>query len=275
MTLRVVRLASEDDFDGWRAAARTLVAEQVPADQVLWQVGTDAVDLFAGDTVLPACAPALTVHKDFVSLARRVILHNDPHRFSRLYALLLRVIHQPQVLWDQADPQRRQIEVYCDTIRRDIHKMRAFVRFREIETDSQRRFVAWFEPEHHIIRANARFFVDRFTTMHWSILTPALSVHWDGETLTEGPGASRKDAAADDPVEDIWKGYFTAIFNPARLNPGAMMKEMPKKYWKNMPEAALIPDLIATARAREVAMIDASRAGEGVVRNGPDDVRRG
>ena len=32
-------------------------------------------------------------------------------------------------------------------VRRDIHKMRAFVRFREIgEEDDATRFVAWFEP---------------------------------------------------------------------------------------------------------------------------------
>jgi DNA polymerase len=34
---------------------------------------------------------------------------------------------------------------------------------------------------------------------------------------------------------------------------------MPRKYWKNMPEAALIPDLIAGAQAREAAMVDLGR----------------
>jgi hypothetical protein len=38
-----------------------------------------------------------------------------------------------------------------------------------------------------------------------------------------------------------------------------MLKEMPRKYWKNMPEAALIPDLIAGAQAREAAMVDLGR----------------
>jgi DNA polymerase len=34
-----------------------------------------------------------------------------------------------------------------------------------------------------------------------------------------------------------------------------MLKEMPRKYWKNMPETALVKDLIAGARAREIAMV--------------------
>jgi len=52
-----------------------------------------------------------------------------------------------------------------------------------------------------------------------------------------------------------------AIFNSARLKIGAMCKEMPKKYWRNMPETALISGLIAGAQRREQAMIAASPSG--------------
>jgi uracil-DNA glycosylase family protein len=34
-----------------------------------------------------------------------------------------------------------------------------------------------------------------------------------------------------------------------------MLKEMPRKYWKNMPETALVKELVATARQRETAMV--------------------
>jgi len=95
--------------------------------------------------------------------------------------------------------------------------------------------------------------------MRWSILTPELSVHWDGETLTESPGATRADAPSGDPVEAVWKTYYASIFNPARLKIGAMVKEMPRKYWKNMPETALVGELIAGAQAREARMVEASR----------------
>ncbi len=260
MTLRVVRLSREDDFDGWRAAARTLAAERVPAGQVVWQVGDQPGDLFAGEPVTPSQTPGRNVPKDFVSMASLVVLHRDPERFALLYALLLRVIEEPRLMQDRADRQLRRVTQLSDTIRRAIHKMRAFVRFREVDDAGQRRFVAWFEPEHYILRANAGFFIDRFPNKHWSILTPFGSIHWDGVTMTEGPPAERGDAPGDDPVEDVWKAYYTAIFNPARLMMNAMMKEMPKKYWKNMPETALVPGLIAGARRRELAMIEQAPA---------------
>ena len=44
--------------------------------------------------------------------------------------------------------------------------------------------------------------------------------------------------------------------DPARLKVGAMLSEMPRKYWENMPETALVPGLIAGAQAREAAMIE-------------------
>jgi DNA polymerase len=100
--------------------------------------------------------------------------------------------------------------------------------------------------------------------MRWSVLTPELSIHWDGETLSEGPGATRADAPTGDPLEEIWRTYYASIFNPARLKVGAMLKEMPKKYWRNMPETSLVQPLIAGARQREIAMIDASVVKEGL-----------
>ena len=142
------------------------------------------------------------------------------------------------------------------SVRRDAHKMHAFVRFREIRTEDGPRFVSWFEPEHHILEAEAGFFVRRFASMRWSILTPSASAHWDGSALTMGPGARRADAPAEDAQEELWRAYYASIFNPARLKPAAMRAEMPVKYWRNLPEARAIPRLIAEAPRRAAAMVE-------------------
>lgn len=251
-----IPLSTPDDFDGWRTAARRLAVAGVDPADVTWQVGDTPADLFAADPLPPeALRAAFSVSRAFIELAEKAILHSDPERFALLYALLTRLRDRPGTMEDKADPLLRRVDQLAKAVRRDIHKMRAFVRFREVEEGDDTRFVAWFEPDHHIVRANAGFFVRRFATMRWSILTPEVSIHWDGETLSEGPGAARADAPDGDPVEALWKGYYAAIFNPARLKTGAMLSEMPKKYWRNLPEAALIPDLIAGAQAREAAMI--------------------
>lgn len=264
--MRVVTLISPDDFDAWRDAARGLIAASVRPEDVVWQVGDDPVDLFAATAPVnpghDAVAHALSVPRAFIALARDAILHSDPERFALLYTMLDRLRTRPRLVEDQADPLVRRLQGLAKQVRRDIHKMRAFLRFRELTDDEGSRYVAWFEPEHHIVRANAAFFVNRFASMRWSILTPEVALHWDGKALSEGPGATRADAPEGDPTEEVWKTYYASIFNPARVKVGAMLKEMPRKYWKNMPETALVPGLLATAQARESGMIAKAQGAE-------------
>ena len=254
-----VTLSAPDDFEGWRDSARDLAEAGVPASAVAWQVDGETEDLFGSEVQQPA-APSFPVPRAFVDLARDAVCHSDPERFALLYAALLRLKGDRHLLDDAADPSVRRVSDLAKAVRRDIHKMHAFVRFREVDG----RFVAFFEPEHHIVRRAASFFVNRFTNMRWSILTPELSIHWNGQTLSEGPGATRADAPAGDPLEETWRAYYANIFNPARLKVGAMLKEMPKKYWRNMPETSLVQPLIAGARNRELEMIDRSVAKEGL-----------
>lgn len=259
----IVHLGHPADFDGWRAAARAAVLAGVAADRIDWRIGDSTGDLLASGVPLPAAsldAPELRVPRRFIELAQAVVCHRDPERFALLHAALARLQRDRALIDDAADPAMVRLHDMAKAVRRDIHKMRAFLRFRELEDNAGARFVAFFEPEHHIVRLNAGFFVRRFAQLHWSILTPRESLHWDGERLEVGPGATRADAPGADPTEAAWRAYFAAIFNPARLKVGAMLSEMPRKYWANLPEAELIPALVASAQARTAAMIAAGAA---------------
>ena len=140
--------------------------------------------------------------------------------------------------------------------------MKAFVRFRTVQDETFRNHpeggplhVAWFEPEHHIVEAVAPFFARRFTQMRWAVLTPQTSAQWDGAQLQFGPGASKADAPPPDAGERLWLTYYQHIFNPARLKVAMMQKEMPRKYWRNLPEAELIHPLVSAAHQRTSRML--------------------
>jgi len=153
-----------------------------------------------------------------------------------------------------ADPDVAAARLMQKSVHRDAHKMTAFVRFRPPD-EPEGVHVAWFEPEHHIVAATAPFFARRFAQMRWAILTPRRSVRWDGAALSFGPGARRDDAPPDDAAVALWLTYYESIFNPARLKLSMMRKEMPRRYWKNLPEAALIGPLSARAAQRSAQMI--------------------
>jgi DNA polymerase len=96
--------------------------------------------------------------------------------------------------------------------------------------------------------------------MRWSILTPDESAHWDLEKLTFSPGVHRSAAPAGDDLEDLWKDYYATIFNPARVKVKAMKAEMPVRHWATLPEAQLIPTLLAKADARVNEMAKSQKA---------------
>jgi uracil-DNA glycosylase len=267
--MRTIALSGPVDLAGFRQAARGLLTAAVPPGQVSWQSSTEASqDLFSFDEAIqvessaPASetAPAVRVPPEFASLCTSVILHSDPNRFGLLYRLLWRLKTEPSLRQDPLDADWLQAQRMAQAVRRDMHKMKAFVRFREVvEPDGvgEPLHIAWFEPDHHTLQATAPFFVRRFTQMRWAILTPECSASWDCEALTFGPGAKKQDTPPADAGEALWLTYYQNIFNPARLKLKMMQKEMPKRYWKNLPEAQFITELAAGAAERRSRMVNA------------------
>ena len=271
-------LAHPVDFAGWRANTRRLVLAHVPPEEVIWSVGAPH-DLFAtGEApAQPLPAGTFSVERSLLDLAATVIQANDPERFALLYRLVWRANRgEKQLAAQVTDPDVHRATRLAQSVRRDTHKMRAFLRFRAVApkarsltkdgapqtcssttdgADGETRYVAWFEPEHFILEANSGFFIRRFATMVFSILTPYRSFHWNGVAEEFGPGARPADVPDDDALAEYWRTYFSAIFNPARVKLDAMRSEMPKKYWRNLPEAAAIPELVRAAEGRVAAMI--------------------
>ena len=79
--------------------------------------------------------------------------------------------------------------------------------------------------------------------MRWEIQTPDESVRWHDATLEYAEGVP-SPPEFEDPVETQWKQYYGATFNPARIKLGMMKREMPPRFWKTMPETAIIEELL-------------------------------
>ena len=244
----------------WRDAARDLLARGIPPEQVHWQCEGDAPGLAlfgpaAGPT--QGSSPEIRVPRVLLALIDDVLCADVPVRFSLAYRIVWRAQTARHLLGDASDPDIARLQVLSKLVRRDAHKMKAFVRFcEEPAAGARRAFTAWFEPDHFIVEATAPFFARRFGDMDWRIDTPQGCATCTGGALHFARGIA-KPAALADPTEELWRTYYTNIFNPARLKVKAMQSEMPKKYWKNLPEADLIPKLIATAEQRVIAMREA------------------
>jgi len=242
----------------WRQAARRLIGARVAPADVLWDFDNQAPQLFESTVALPEPRRPMKVSKEFVGLANTVVWHKDPQRFARLYALLWRLRKEPALMQDRADPELAKLRQMEKNVRRCQHKMKAFVRFRDLRSDGPRRsFGAWFEPTHYTVEPTAQFFMRRFADMDWMIVTPDVTAQFKDGKIAFHEGREKPELP-EDGAEALWGTYFCNIFNPARVKISAMTSEMPKKYWKNMPETQFIPGLIADAERKVQEMREAA-----------------
>ena len=212
---------------------------------------------------LPLSEPAdivLNVPRSYAALMRDAVCHSAPDRFALLYDVLWRICGGERDLAERAsDPHVARLMDYVHSVRRDIHKMHAFLRFRERQIGGRTFYTAWFEPHHHVLRRAVPFFVDRFSNMDFIIATPLGTAIWQGGALTFGPPSAKpSDDGRDDVLDDLWLTYYRTTFNPARLRLKTMVNHMPRDYWNNMPETALIPDMVQAAGQRVAGMMDLS-----------------
>jgi len=251
-----VALAGPDDLDGFRNAVRRLICAGIAPAAVSW-TENDSAGLFGAPP--PENEAAVLLPRAFITLAEDVACHRDAGRWAMLYEAIWRMRTGERGLLDvAADPLVHRLRRMQRAVRHDVHRMTAFTRFRGVTVDGAERFVAWYEPDHRIHAKVAPFFVGRFASMTWSILTPAASLHWDRTSLAIGDGVARQHAPREDALEAWWRDYYRATFNPSRLNVAAMRAHMPRRFWQHLPEAASVNDMVAEAGDRHASMIAAA-----------------
>jgi DNA polymerase len=271
----MLHVSIQRDFESWRSAARSLLVRDVEPSNVFWDDGFDrggggTPSLLMGETFLAdgwaaeqpseSRSQSRTVPTAFFDAAQLVACYRDPGRWSLLYRIAWRLTHGERRLLDiTVDDDVSRLFAMRKAVHRDRHKMTAFVRFQRVAAEDAEHFVAWHRPDHYIVRLTTPFFVRRFATMRWSILTPDDSVAWDGKVASFGPGVPASQAPQGDALDDLWRTYYANIFNPARLNLRAMKREMPVRHWKTLPETQILPDLIKDAPRRVEEMVAKQR----------------
>lgn len=256
-----VVLQRPNDFKEWRNKARELLSKGIAPSHVEWREPNKGSRILFHEFLESEVSPSktITASRAFIKMAEIVICYNDTNRFSLLYRLLWRLQNEKNLLNIHSDSDVSQLFAMCKSVKRDAHKMKAFIRFKQInrhaENDDEKIYFAWFEPEHFIVERTAPFFMRRFPNMRWVIATPYRTAIWNRENLEFSKGKLRPIVSDD--WEELWLTYYASIFNPARLKIKAMQAEMPKKYWNNLPETQLIPSLIAKASQQVSEMIHA------------------
>ncbi len=253
-------ISIEPTFESWRKNARTLLEDKIHFEDVIWQTTTTgSLFDFVPDDHRPKPS-TITVPREFIKDAAFVSTYNDDSTWSLLYRLLYRIAYEQKNLMDNPlDNDVLDFHRRMKLVGRDLHKMHAFVRFKEIKLNDELLYMAWHRPDHRILKLAAPFFTDRFNGMNWVIFTEDESMSWINNELKFGPGISQREAVAYDETEELWKTYYASTFNPARLKVNMMKSELPVRHWATLPEAELIDGLIKEAPYMVDRFIDTQR----------------
>ncbi len=253
-------------FAEWRLAARDLIVRRIRPESLQWAGQDGGGDLLsAAPPVVPATvldvppAPPPHVPRKLMEMLHSAACYRTPDRWSFLYKVLWRWQQGQQEILSMADEDGARLQHMVKAVHHEEHDMHAYLRFRERPPEAgDPRFVAWFEPAHDVLPQVARHFAKRMGKTSWMIGTPEATVLWDGQQLHATGPLMRSAADIDDSGEALWLTYYRSIFNPARLNAGIMHGHIRSRFWKNLPEAAVVPHMVsqAAAGARKVGQLD-------------------
>ncbi len=132
-------------------------------------------------------------------------------------------------------------------VQREMHRFLGLVRFQKTADGM---FFAIIDPDHNILQLLGNHFRSRYASQPWIIYDTKRSygIYYDlkqvQEVYIENPAidmqSGRIDAPARDMDEDrfrkLWQTYYGSISISERANPRQMLRMMPRRYWKYLPE---------------------------------------
>jgi probable DNA metabolism protein len=275
----------DDHYRAWRSAALEALAAGRPPETLTWRLEQDGqaqalqgqasldyahgIDDMSGNASPVALNSGVTapihISKDLSALMQEAALFRDPQRWAFLYKVLWRWTQGDRAVASAADEDGARLSRMARAVRRDKHDMIAYVRFRKQPQEAGRpEYLAWYAPDHDVLAWAADHFAQRMGRASWMIATPGGAACWDGSTLhlrrERALEADHAPACADD-AEALWLVYYRSTFNPARLNEAVLEQQMPVRFWKGLPEGAMIPGMVSAARNGAQCVAQAATVG--------------
>ncbi|MFD0765020.1 TIGR03915 family putative DNA repair protein [Mucilaginibacter lutimaris] len=130
-------------------------------------------------------------------------------------------------------------------VRREKHRMEAFVRFQKLKDGI---FYAAIEPDFNVLPLLIRHFKSRYADQKWIIydLRRKYGLYYDLhdtqyislDFANVGKPDDVIDAFTDDEgiYQHLWQNYFKSVNIPSRKNTKLHVRHIPKRYWKHLTE---------------------------------------
>lgn len=164
-----------------------------------------------------------------------------------MWQFVQHVFGSPQnVEEDYGHPAVLAVKRAAGRVRKEAHRMEAFVRF-QLAKDNL--YYAIVEPECDVLPLIASHFEGRYADQRWLIYDGKrkYGIYYDLEKVdtvaiefNQGAAPSGVIAEISDEREafyqELWRRYFKSVTIEARRNMKLHLQHMPKRYWKHLTE---------------------------------------
>jgi probable DNA metabolism protein len=130
-------------------------------------------------------------------------------------------------------------------MRREKHRMEAFVRFKKLKDNV---FYAAIEPDFNVLPLLIKHFKSRYADQKWIIydMKRKYGIYYDLHNVDyislefseENNAGNVITAFCEDEgiYQHLWKNYFTSVNIKSRKNTKLHLRHIPKRYWKHLTE---------------------------------------
>ena len=130
-------------------------------------------------------------------------------------------------------------------MRREKHRMEAFIRFQKLKDET---FFASVEPDFNVLPLLIKHFKDRYADQKWIIydIKRSYGLYYDLNDVEyismefsdqkKGANVVAAFGEGEGAYQHLWKNYFTSVNIVSRKNTKLHLRHIPKRYWKHLTE---------------------------------------
>jgi probable DNA metabolism protein len=149
---------------------------------------------------------------------------------------------KPEEFQEQGTTAAIEIERLSHKVSLEAHRMKGFTRFSQL---GQNFYAARINPCYDVLPLIRRHFENRYADQQWIIYdtergygffydtNSSYEVQIPAHDIFEAPGFAQADEKT---YQNLWKQYFESVNISQRNNPKAHLRQLPRRYWKYLPE---------------------------------------
>lgn len=184
-------------------------------------------------------APSVLTHIE------KVLAYELPTAYILAFKYIRKIIDKSTGFWrNYSDDTVMEVQKILKSIRREIHRIHAFVRFIEYEDNY---YHALIEPDFDVLKWSYSHFVKRYPAMNWSIADvkrdKAVIYRKEDRHINWIIGLEQLEYHEQveqfrhhSIYEEAWQKYFRSVNISERRNDKLHLQHVPKRYWKNLIE---------------------------------------